>query len=200
MDGLKWTEQERPPGNAAIHSKVSFIMDLPESLAVGVALLNAGTAFGDPATAAQWWGGVHREAAGVLPLQADSKPRFDAALTEELRALQAASAQALDAASNGRQPPESSLATISSALARGTLGLDCASPGLTYAVADGAGSVLLPLAYAASNLLTADLRRLRRCADERCAAYFWDNTKNRSRRWCRLACMERVRAPRRRLP
>jgi predicted RNA-binding Zn ribbon-like protein len=175
-------------------------MDLPASHAVGVAFLNAESAFGDPARAAQWWGGVHRDAAGALPLQTGSKPRFDLALTEELRKLQAAAAQALDAASNGRQPPDSCLATISSALARGTLQLDGTRAALTYAVADGAGSVLLPLAYVVSSLLAADLRRLRRCADERCTAYFWDNTKNRSRRWCRLACMERVRAPRRRLP
>ena len=175
-------------------------MDSSDCHAVAVAFLNAGSAFGDPAAAAQWWAAVHREAAGALPLQAGSKPRFDSALAEELRALQAASTQALDGVSNGRRPPESSLATVSRALARGTMGLDGARPGLTYAVADGAGSVLLPLAYAISSLLAADLRRLRRCADEQCAAYFWDNTKNRSRRWCRLACMERVRAPRRRLP
>ena len=176
-------------------------MDLLASQAVGVAFLNAGSAFDDPMRAAQWWGSVHRDAAGALPLQAGSKPRFDLALTEELRTLQAATAQALDAASKGLQPPESCLAAISGALARGSPRLSATRPpALTYAVADGAGSVLLPLAYAVSGLLATDLRRLRRCADERCAAYFWDNTKNRSRRWCRLACMERVRAPRRRLP
>jgi hypothetical protein len=175
-------------------------MESSASHAVGVAFLNAKAAFGDPAGAAQWWGGVHRDAADALPLQAGSKPRFDLALTEELRALQAAAAQALDAVSQGREPPESSLATISRALARGTLGLDGSRPALTYSVPDGAGSVLLPLAYVISNLLASDLRRLQRCGDESCAAYFWDSTKNRSRRWCRLACMERVRAPRRRLP
>ena len=175
-------------------------MDLLASQSVAVAFLNARSAFDDPARAAAWWGIVYREATGALPLQAGPKPRFDLALAEELRSLQAAAAQALDAISQGRQPPESSMATISTALARGTLGLDTARPVLTYSVTDGAGSVLLPLAHAVSSLLAADLRRLRRCADEQCAAYFWDNTKNRSRRWCRLACMERVRAPRRRLP
>ena len=135
-----------------------------------------------------------------MPVQAPSKPRFDHALTGELRELQAAAAQALGAAVRGRQPPEASLATIGGALARGTLGLGAERSGLTYSVADGAGSVLLPLAFVVSRLLAADLRRLRRCADEHCTAYFWDTTKNRSRRWCRLACMERVRAPRRRLP
>jgi len=187
-------------GSYLIHGKLLFAMDLSESHAAGVAFLNAGAAFSDPAGAAQWWGGVHRQAADALRLRAASNPRFDLALTEELRMLQAASSEALEAASQGRQPLESSLATISGALARGTPRLDGSPPSLTYVLADGAGSVLLPLAFAVSSLLGADLRRLRRCADEQCAAYFWDNTKNRSRRWCRLACMERVRAPRRRLP
>lgn len=135
-----------------------------------------------------------------MPLRPGPKPRFDLALAEELRGLQSAAVQALDAASQGREPSGPSLTTISEALARGTLGLEGARAGLSYSVTDGADSVLLPLAYAVSTLLASDLRRLRRCADGRCAAYFWDTTKNRSRRWCRLACMERVRAPRRRLP
>lgn len=175
-------------------------MDSSGSRAVVVAFLNAGAAFEDPAQAATWWGGMHREATGAMPLQPGPKPRFDLALAEELRRLQSAAVQALGAASQGREPSASSLTTISEALARGTLGLDGARAGLSYSVTDGADSVLLPLAYAVSTLLASDLRRLRRCADGRCAAYFWDTTKNRSRRWCRLACMERVRAPRRRLP
>jgi len=167
---------------------------------VGVAFLNAAGEFDDPARAAAWWGRLHRDAAGVLPLSAPSKPRFDLALAGELRDLQAAAAQTLAAIASGGQAPESAMATISGALGRGALRMDGSPPVVTYAVTDGAGSVLLPLAYAVSSLLAADLRRLRRCADTSCAAYFWDGTKNRSRRWCRLACMERVRSPRRRLP
>src|SRR5579864_1002988 len=109
-------------GNNIIHSKMLFAMDLSESHAVGVAFLNAGAAFEDPARAAQWWGTVYHEAATALSLQAPSKPRFDHTLTEELRKLQAAAVQALEAAALDRQPAESSLATIGSALARGTLG------------------------------------------------------------------------------
>ncbi|HET9391986.1 MAG TPA: CGNR zinc finger domain-containing protein [Candidatus Rubrimentiphilum sp.] len=175
-------------------------MESPASRAVVVTFLNAREAFEDPAQAAAWWGGVHREATSAVRLRASPKPRFDFTLTEELQNLRTAAVQALDAASRGLEPPASSLASIGEALARGRLGLDGAPPALTYSVADGAGSVLLPLAYIVCALLEADLRRLRRCADERCGAYFWDTTKNRSRRWCRLACMERVRAPRRRLP
>lgn len=175
-------------------------MDQRPENALGIALLNAGGAFDDPACAARWWGGVHRDAAVALPLHAPAKPRFDLALAKELRTLQAAAAETLAAISRAGVPPESSVAVINGALARGTLQLNGTPPVLKYAVADGAGVVLLPLAHAISSLLAGDLRRLRRCADDSCAAYFWDNTKNRSRRWCRLACMERVRAPRRRLP
>ena len=59
-------------------------MDLFQLHAVGVAFLNARTAFADPAGAAQWWRTVHDQAGKALPLQAPSKPRFDLKLTEEL--------------------------------------------------------------------------------------------------------------------
>src|SRR5437763_6049222 len=70
-------ERAKPRGNDIAHSKMSFAMDLFEPHAVGVAFLNAGAAFEDPAAAAQWWGAVHHQAAESLPVQAPSKPRFD---------------------------------------------------------------------------------------------------------------------------
>lgn len=42
------------------------------------------------------------------------------------------------------------------------------------------------------------LLRTRACAYQGCGRYFLDQTKNGSRRWCSLRCMERARAPRRR--
>jgi predicted RNA-binding Zn ribbon-like protein len=42
------------------------------------------------------------------------------------------------------------------------------------------------------------LRRIKACAHQECARYFLDETKNSSRRWCSLRCMERARTPRRR--
>ena len=156
---------------------------------LGIAFLNAAEAFENPMTAATWWGSVRESA---LPLAGEAKPRFDSALTERLRALREASARTMSA-----QATESDLALLSEALASGSLQLHGDPPQLVHAVGDPSGAVLFPLAHAVATLLGADRRRLRTCAH--CSVYFWDRTKNGSQRWCRLSCMERARAPRRRL-
>lgn len=156
---------------------------------LGIAFLNAAEAFENPMTAATWWGGVRENA---LPLAGEAKPRFDAALTERLRALRDASARAISA-----EASPDDLALLSEALAGASMQLRGDPPALIHAVKDASGAVLFPVAYAVAALLAADRRRLRTCAH--CAAYFWDRTKNGSQRWCRLSCMERARAPRRRL-
>jgi predicted RNA-binding Zn ribbon-like protein len=46
-------------------------------------------------------------------------------------------------------------------------------------------SVLWPAVWSAAELLTSEAsERVGRCADERCGWLFWDNSRNRSRRWC----------------
>jgi predicted RNA-binding Zn ribbon-like protein len=160
---------------------------------LGIAFVNAAGAFENPMTAAAWWGSVREAALSRLPLSEDTKPRFDAALTARLRALQEAASGAI---SRGASAPD--LAVLSEALACATMQLRGDPPVLVHAVSDGTGAVLFPLAHAVAALL-ADRRRLRTCANAECSAYFWDTTKNGSRRWCRLSCMERARAPRRRL-
>lgn len=47
--------------------------------------------------------------------------------------------------------------------------------------------LLIPLAEAASDLLCdADLSLIRRCENEQCILFFYDQTKNHSRRWCSM--------------
>lgn len=47
--------------------------------------------------------------------------------------------------------------------------------------------LLISLAEAASDLLCdADLSLIRRCENERCILFFYDQTKNHSRRWCSM--------------
>jgi len=170
-------------------------MDEAGPHALAIAFLNAGSAFEDPVAAARWWAAVRNGAPEVFLADPEGpKPRFDAVLAAEIRALRAG---ALEAAGQGAS--ESALAALSSGLARGSLRLTGAPPSLIFSASDGPGTVLFPLAHAVATLLAARGTRLRRCADETCAAFFWDGTKNGSRRWCRLSCMERVRAPRRRL-
>jgi predicted RNA-binding Zn ribbon-like protein len=172
-------------------------MENADSHALAIAFLNAAGAFEDPVAAGRWWAGARDGAPeAFLPDPESPKPRFDAGLAAEMRALHGA---ALEAAGKGVAVPQSAMAAVSSGLARGSLRLTGAPPSLVFSASDGPGAVLFPLAHAVATLLCANGERLRRCASETCAAYFWDGTKNGSRRWCRLSCMERVRAPRRRL-
>lgn len=55
-----------------------------------------------------------------------------------------------------------------------------------------------PILQSAEELLTAgDLDRLARCGAGRCDWLFLDETRNRSRRWCKKRCGDRMRARRR---
>lgn len=58
--------------------------------------------------------------------------------------------------------------------------------------------ILAPVARAAAELLAAsDPARLRQCADEACARWFIDTSKNGKRRWCSMAtCGNRAKAAR----
>ena len=170
----------------------------PANFGLAIAFLNAGSALEDPLATARWWGAARSGAVPVLPL-AEAKPRFDAALAAELQALRDAAAALVDAAKAGAEPPADAVRRITAALGLATMQLHGSPPAPAFAADSGAGLVLFPLAHAAAGLAASDLARLRRCASADCAAYFWDTTKNGSRRWCGLACMERVRAPRRRL-
>ncbi len=55
--------------------------------------------------------------------------------------------------------------------------------------------LLVPLAQSAADLLCrGDFSRLKRCANPNCAAFFYDTSKNRMRRWCSGAeCGNRIR-------
>jgi predicted RNA-binding Zn ribbon-like protein len=50
---------------------------------------------------------------------------------------------------------------------------------------DRMDSILWPVVWSAAELLTSEAsERVGRCADEKCGWLFWDNSRNRSRRWC----------------
>jgi predicted RNA-binding Zn ribbon-like protein len=139
-----------------------------------VSFLNTGADQPDPLATpmgtARWWASVQ----GALPVNAlvvHGKPRFTMELVEELQSIRAHVA----------------------ALAAGDR--------LSYQMRSlpGGEGVLFPLLQAAGELYrTGGLRRIKQCSEQACRRYFLDETKNGSKRWCALRCMERARAPRRR--
>jgi len=138
-----------------------------------VELLNTGSNGDDPLETplgtARWWGALpQRNGSPAEP----GKPRFDAALAARLRGLRSEVGALVSG--DARTLP---------VLFRG----------------DGSDAVLFELTYAVcAAYRSGTLKRIRRCSEQACGRYFQDETKNGSRRWCSLRCMERARAPRRR--
>lgn len=133
-----------------------------------VSLLNTVRAEHDPLESAP---GAARLWSGT-GISLPGKPRFDPGLASGLRALRAA----LEASLRGVEAPLP----------------------LSFR-ADDADGVLFEILHAARTAMAdGTLRRIRPCAGQECGRYFLDQTKNGSRRWCSMRCMERARAPRRR--
>lgn len=68
---------------------------------------------------------------------------------------------------------------------------------LSYAsAARTAVQLLEPLARSAAQFLAgADLRRIKKCGNDKCVLYYYDTTKNQGRRWCSMAlCGNRMKA------
>lgn len=109
---------------------------------------------------------------GSVDISLSGKPRFDAALCSALRLLRSG----LSSAVEGAEVP-----------------LTCSFRG------DASDGILFEVLHAARAAIEAGSpRRVRTCGGQGCGRYFLDETKNGSRRWCSLRCMERARAPRRR--
>ena len=68
------------------------------------------------------------------------------------------------------------------------------------ATGDAFAGLLLPLVESATDsMVRGELDRVRRCANPPCARVFYDDTKNRSRRWCEMTtCGNRAKAKRHR--
>ncbi|HZT11248.1 MAG TPA: CGNR zinc finger domain-containing protein [Candidatus Baltobacteraceae bacterium] len=137
-----------------------------------VALLNTAVQEPDPLetalSAARWWSTMN--APDPPGVTVEGKPRFDAALAGALRGLR----------DSVRTAAEGGTATIR----------------FTGTAAD---RVIFRLAAAALDAFGSRRSpRIKHCAGADCALYFFDATKNGSRRWCSLRCMEKSRVPRRR--
>lgn len=139
---------------------------------VVTALLNTALEDPDPLEtavgAARWWSEVNER--DRSPVTVGGKPRFDAQMAASLRELRESLGIAVDG---------------------GT-----AAVNFTGTAGD---RVLFQIATAAVELFSGSgASRIKRCARSACRLLFLDTTKNRSRRWCTLRCMEKSRSPRRR--
>lgn len=123
-----------------------------------------------PLGVARWWANLQPMMSAAAAR--DAKPHFDVALAAELRALR----RMVSGALTGRTAPQ-----------------------FRFTGSPATDAVLFPIAHATLNLLSSKQAwRIRSCVLTACGRLFIDETKNGSRRWCSLRCMERARAPRRR--
>ena len=129
------------------HGKIPLTMDTGAEYGLAIAFLNASDAFEDPVAAARWWTAAREGARKTLPLDPDSpKPRFNAELSAELRALHAAAVEAFG-------PPGSSTGSAMAAFERGT------GPGVAAAHGRPAYAPLLRLRRSRRRALSAGSRR-----------------------------------------
>ncbi len=136
-------------------------------------------------TAAKRWGGT-----------ADGEVTFREAVA--LRAALRALAERLAA---GKSVSQESVAAINRVLATRPAYRQLTRRGKEYAtrlqpVTESALHLLVPVAESAARLLEhGDPSLVRRCGNPTCVLYFYDTTKNKSRRWCSMdACGSRAKA------
>ncbi len=101
----------------------------------------------------------------------------------------------------GKPVSDDSLAVINRVLARRQSHRRLVRDGRTFRthlvpVASGPLDVLVPVAESAANLLEhRDPTLIKQCENPSCVLYFYDTTKNHSRRWCRMeVCGSRIKA------
>lgn len=119
---------------------------------------------------------------------AEARPAFRA-----LTALRAATRRVVEAVSTGRLASAADLETINDHLVEPPVHVEIVNSGGKLTSASRLTStkperLLYFVAAAARELLTQkDLTAIRKCASDDCTHFFYDASKNRSRRWCRMA-------------
>lgn len=117
------------------------------------------------------------------------------------RTLRARLRQMAEQAAAGQAIDPAIVAAINATLAHDTRRLVLTPKEYGYglmrsAVWKAPADLLAPVAEAAARLLAdGDLSLVRKCENPACVLYFYDNTKNHARRWCRMsACGNRHKA------
>ena len=146
------------------------------------------------------------ERAATMRRRAVQQPSGATAALVDARRVRAALRSLAERGAAAAQVRLDALAEINRVLGRsaGTRRLEMRLDG-TFArsfvpVGDAFAGLMIPIVESAADaLILAELARVRRCADPRCARVFFDNTKNAARRWCDMAtCGNRAKAARHR--
>jgi predicted RNA-binding Zn ribbon-like protein len=141
-----------------------------------------------------WW---LREAGMLSPAEAKvalgrHRGAAGAKLLREGLALRGALEQMARRLATGRSVPSSSIATINRNLRERTEFLELARARGGFRTVPRVQprdtlALLAPVALSAARLLTEDdPSRVRRCGNPACILYFYDTTRSRTRRWCRM--------------
>ena len=113
-------------------------------------------------------------------------------LWDEARRLREAILAVVERFSRGAPVAEQDLTVLNRTLAKAVSTRRIESGDGGYALREralpgGPASCLAPLALAAAELLAdGDSRRVRRCAGPECGLWFYDTSRNGSRRWCSM--------------
>lgn len=139
------------------------------------------------------------EAAGILTADDARAARSHAARVDEQRAianvhaLRSAMRRAVEAYAGGRAPAPENVVLINAHLARVPVHdelvvVDGSFASLRRVTTDTPDALVFFVAEAARELFTRkDAQAIRRCANEACTHYFYDASKNGTRRWCSMA-------------
>lgn len=107
-----------------------------------------------------------------------------------LHTLRGVLARIFDAIADGRAPGPRDLAVLNAELADARAAERLVPTDRGFLLADGGASAVDRFRHAitceAAELLTGDLRRIKRCPDHDCLWLFYDGSKNLSRRWCSM--------------
>lgn len=141
--------------------------------------------------------------ASQLHERARRHPKLAAIVLRHATALREAIFRIFDAVHQGRQPPKQDLDQFNQRLRRSFshVRITPGSDRLSYGWEEGAAldRMLWPVVESAAELLTSDeVKRVHRCgAAGECDWLFYDDTRNRSRRWCSMKdCGNRAKARR----
>jgi predicted RNA-binding Zn ribbon-like protein len=145
-----------------------------------------------PEDLAAWWD----EAAARYSMSMDA-PHLPDAGFERAKALRDALRRIFDAVVNETSPSEGDIEVLNSVLGAGQTRLSLLAGNRfsmrQFSTDDHAR--LLPIAHSAAWLLTeCDRTRLHKCKNDQCVLMFLDTTKNGSRVWCSIECMNRARS------
>lgn len=114
----------------------------------------------------------------------------DAAALARLLALRDALARIFDAVADGKAPEARDLDALNAELADARAAERLVPAERGFVLEDAASAEIDRLRHAvvrdAEDLLTGDLRRIKRCPDHDCLWFFYDASKNLSRRWCAM--------------